>query len=148
MGIATSSTPAAVATPFPPRSLCQMGKRVCLQRAGGGGQLQSQGHGAVLGVPASKKTVSASTRGFYGWWIAGATFVSLFVMVGLAFYGLPQFYPELLKEFHWSRTALTAPFAVSVVLIGPFAGYLIDRFGTKRAMLLGVICAAVAFVGG
>jgi len=86
-------------------------------------------------------------RSFYGWWIACSTFVNLFVMVGLIYYGLPIFYTELIKEFHWSRAAVTAPYAISVLLVGPFAGLLIDRYGTRRALLFGVLCASAAFVG-
>lgn len=86
-------------------------------------------------------------RSFYGWWIAASTFVCLFVMVGLIYYGLPIFYTELLREFGWSRAKLTAPYAFSVLLIGPFAGFLIDRYGARRAMLLGITSASVAFLG-
>jgi MFS family permease len=86
-------------------------------------------------------------RVFYGWWIACSTFVNLFVMVGLIYYGLPIFYTELIKEFHWSRAAVTAPYAISVLLVGPFAGLLIDRYGTRRALVVGVISAAAAFLG-
>ncbi len=88
-----------------------------------------------------------SRPSFYGWWIAAATFVCMFVMVGLIYYGLPFFYTELIREFHWSRAALTAPYAISVLLVGPFAGFLIDRYGTRRAMLVGIAAASAAFLG-
>ena len=54
-------------------------------------------------------STSAPRQSFYGWWIAAATFMNLFVMVGLIYYGVPVFYTELLREFHWSRLALTTP---------------------------------------
>lgn len=88
-----------------------------------------------------------SRASFYGWWIAASTFVCLFVMVGLIYYGLPVFYTELIKEFKWSRAALTAPYAFSVLLVGPFAGFLIDRYGARRAMLFGIAMASAAFFG-
>ncbi len=88
-----------------------------------------------------------SARPFYGWWVAASTFVSLFVMVGLIYYGLPVFYTELIKEFGWSRADLTKPYFFSVLLVGPFAGFLIDRYGARRAMLFGIVAAIVAFIG-
>ena len=90
-------------------------------------------------------------RPFYGWWIAASTFLTLFVMVGLIYYGLPVFYTEFIREFGWSRTALTAPYAVSVLLLAPIIGLLIgsliERYGIRRVMLTGVICATAAFFG-
>ncbi len=92
-------------------------------------------------------SVAAMRRSFYGWWIAVSTFISLFVMVGLIYYGVPIFFKELIREFHWSKLALTTPYAISALLIGPVAGLLIDRYGTRRAMLFGVVAAALAFLG-
>lgn len=86
-------------------------------------------------------------RSFYGWWIATSTFVCLFVMVGLIYYGLPTFYTELIREFGWSRADLTKPYFFSVLLVGPFAGFLIDRYGARRAMLFGIVAGIAAFAG-
>jgi MFS family permease len=86
-------------------------------------------------------------QSFYGWWIATATFANLFIMVGLIYYGLPIFYTELIREFHWTRAQVTAPYAISVLLVGPFAGFLIDRYGTRLALVVGVLSAGAAFLG-
>ena len=38
-------------------------------------------------------------RLFYGWFIAGAAFLTLLLTVGVPFYGLPFFYDYFIKEF-------------------------------------------------
>lgn len=88
---------------------------------------------------------------YYGWRIVGASFSVLFVIVGVVYYSFPVFYAPLIQEFGWSRAAVTAGFAISIALIGPVfgvsAGFLIDRWGTKRILLAGLLCAGAAFVG-
>ena len=72
-------------------------------------------------------------------------------MVGLIFYGLPLFYTEFIREFGWSRRQLTAPYAFSVLVLAPVIGLLmgtlIERFGIRRVMFVGVLCAAIALIG-
>lgn len=88
---------------------------------------------------------------FYGWRIAGACFTILLVIVGIIYYCFPVFYPSLIAEFDWSRAQVTAGFFYSILIVGPIfgisAGYLIDRYGTKRILVTGLIAAGGAFVG-
>lgn len=88
---------------------------------------------------------------YYGWRIVTASFSILFVIVGVVYYSFPVFYAPLIQEFGWSRAAVTAGFAISIALIGPLfgvsAGFLIDRWGTRRILLAGLCCAGVAFIG-
>jgi len=88
---------------------------------------------------------------FYGWRIAAATNAILFFIIGIVYYSFPVFYSSLIEEFGWSRAQVTAGFAISIVLIGPLfgisAGFLIDRFGPKRIMLVGLVLAGIAFLG-
>lgn len=94
---------------------------------------------------------TAARKVFYGWRIAGASFLNLFAIVGVMYYSFPVFYKPLIDEFHWSRAQATAGFAVSIVFIGPLfgisAGFLIDRFGPKRILLFGLLSAGAAFLG-
>lgn len=87
---------------------------------------------------------------FYGWWVALGSFATLFTIVGILYYGFPVFYPHLIKEFQWSRAATTAGYAISTLIIGPVfgisAGILIDRYGSKRIMLAGIITAGLALL--
>ncbi len=88
---------------------------------------------------------------YYGWRIAAASFTILFVIVGIVYYSFPVFYPPLIESFGWSRAQVTAGFFYSLLLVGPVfgvsAGFLIDRYGTKRILLAGLISAGAAFLG-
>ncbi len=88
---------------------------------------------------------------YYGWRIAAASFTILFVIVGIVYYSFPVFYPSLIESFGWSRAQATAGFFYSLLLVGPVfgvsAGFLIDRYGTKRILLAGLLSAGAAFLG-
>ncbi len=94
---------------------------------------------------------SLSHRVFYGWRIVTASFTILFVVVGIVYYSFPVFYLPLINEFGWSRAEVTAGFFFSILLIGPLfgisAGFLIDRHGTRRILLTGLLFAGSAFLG-
>ena len=81
----------------------------------------------------------------------GATgFLSLFSIVGIAFYGLPFFYDFWLEDFGWSRATVTSGNAVGKVILGLFAfltGWIIDRFGPRRVMLVGILLGGTALIG-
>lgn len=88
---------------------------------------------------------------FYGWKIAAASFAILFFVIGIVYYSFPVFYGPLINEFGWTRAQVTAGFAISIVVIGPLfgisAGFLIDRYGPRRVLLLGLVFAGTAFLG-
>lgn len=79
------------------------------------------------------------------------TFLSLFALVGFAFYGLPFFFDFMTKEYGWSRTIVTSGNAVGKLLVGPLfgfiAGWLIDKYGPRRLMMAGILMMATALIG-
>jgi len=81
----------------------------------------------------------------------GATgFLSLFAIVGISFYGLPFFFDFWAEDFGWSRTTITSGNAVGKMSIAVFAflfGWLVDRFGPKRVMLIGIILGGISLMG-
>ena len=83
--------------------------------------------------------------------VAAAAFLSLFGIVGIAFYGLPFFYDFMTREYGWSRAVVTSGNALGKLLVGPLfgfvAGWLIDRYGPRRLMASGALLAGVALVG-
>jgi MFS family permease len=88
---------------------------------------------------------------YYGWRITAASFAILFVVVGIVYYSFPVFYAPLIDEFGWTRAQATAGFFYSILIVGPIfgisAGFLIDRYGTRRILLAGLIAAGVGFLG-
>ena len=84
-------------------------------------------------------------------YIVTTAFLSLFALVGLAYYGLPFFYDFMVKEYGWSRTIVTSGNAVGKLLVGPLfgfiAGWMIDKYGPRRLMLAGVLMMGTALIG-
>jgi len=79
------------------------------------------------------------------------SFLALFAIVGCALYGLPFFYDFFVKDLGWSRRDVTSGNAYSKLLVGPLvgwlAGILVDRFGPRRLMLVGIVIAGAALIG-
>lgn len=92
-----------------------------------------------------------STRRRHQALAVATAFFALFSIVGFAFYGLPFFYDFFVKELGWSRAQVTSGNAVAKLVVGPlfgfFAGVVVDRFGPRRLMLLGILLAGLAPIG-
>src|SRR3954466_2756754 len=83
--------------------------------------------------------------------VTATAFAALFSVVGLALYGLPLYYDFMVRELGWSRTMVTSGNAISKLVVGPLfgfaAGWVVDRFGPRRLMLVGILLAGAALVG-
>lgn len=94
-------------------------------------------------------------RVFYGWYVALACGLMMWVTVGVGYYGLSVFLRPLQDEQGWSAGVVSgatglyfAVSGVSALVVGP----VIDRRGPKAMMAIGVLltaasAAAVGFVG-
>ena len=83
--------------------------------------------------------------------VVGTSFLSLFAIVGIALYGLPFFYDFMVRDFGWSRAQVTSGNALSKLVVGPLlgfaAGWIVDRFGPRKLMIIGILMAGTALIG-
>src|SRR5674476_139545 len=89
----------------------------------------------------TRHSISGLPAGSSQTYIVVTAFLSLFALVGIAYYGLPFFYDFMTREYGWSRTIVTSGNAVGKLLVGPLfgfvAGWMIDRYGPRRLMISG-----------
>ena len=84
----------------------------------------------------------AKPRIFYGWWMVGAAVGLQFLQAGLVSQAFGAYLAVLSEEQGWSKTALSGAAALQqmeVALLGPVLGWLIDRFGPKIFVRMGVV---------
>ncbi|MGE0103450.1 MAG: MFS transporter [Blastocatellales bacterium] len=88
---------------------------------------------------------------FYGYWIVGAAFIFMMMIVGFVLYGLPQFFPNYVAEFGWRRDQIQLGNTMSKVIVGPLfgfaAGWAIEKFGPRSVVASGAVFAAIALAG-
>ncbi|MCH8206885.1 MAG: MFS transporter, partial [Chloroflexi bacterium] len=103
-------------------------------------------------TPLSQTVSQAAPPGrrvFYGWWLVGLAVFLLTLMSSTSFQGLGMYLVVLERKFGWSRTILSAPFALARVqgaVIGPLEGWLIDRIGSRRMILIGYTLMGIGFI--
>lgn len=86
---------------------------------------------------------------FYGWWIVASGFGTQTLNGALLFHAFGTYVVLLQDEFGWSRTALAAAFSLQRVesgLLGPVQGWMIDTWGPRRVMIVGMCIFGVGFM--
>ena len=99
------------------------------------------------GIPALR--LKRPSQVFYGWWMVGITVFSLAVIIAPVFQGMTLFFVALQRQFGWSHTLLSVAFSLTRAegaLLGPLEGFLTDRLGTRRMILIGYIIAGAGLV--
>ncbi|MGB9700093.1 MAG: MFS transporter [Thermodesulfobacteriota bacterium] len=86
---------------------------------------------------------------FYGWWIVLACFTIGLYVSSILFFGFTAFIDPLVKEFGWSYTQVS--FAASLRglemgIFAPLVGFLVDRFGSRKLILSGVLCVGFGLI--
>ena len=93
--------------------------------------------------------MSHRARGvYYGWWLVG---IGSFVRMSSVplFHAMGLWFVALESQFGWNRTQLSLAFAFTRVeggLLGPVEGYLTDRVGTRRMVLIGLLILGAGFL--
>jgi sugar phosphate permease len=92
----------------------------------------------------------AEARGiFYGWWVVAATAAIVFLTGGTFFYGFSALFNPIEDEFGWSRASVAFAFSLRSEVGGlasPIVGFFVDRVGSRRLMMMGVVLVALGFV--
>ena len=71
------------------------------------------------------------------------------LMATTVFQGVGTFFVALERTFGWNRTTLSGAFSLSRAegaLLGPFEGYLTDRFGARRMVVIGYLIMGAGFI--
>lgn len=83
--------------------------------------------------------------------VTATAFLVLFCIVGMALWGLPFFYDFMVQQFGWTRAQVTSGNALSKLVVGPafgfIAGWMVDRFGPRKLMIVGILMAGAALIG-
>ena len=86
---------------------------------------------------------------FYGWWLVGISgFVMVLSTVPL-FHAMGVWAVALQREFGWNHTQLGFALTFTRVeggLMGPLEGYLTDKVGTRRMVMIGLLILGGAFI--
>ena len=88
---------------------------------------------------------ASRTRVHYGWIVLGAVFLIMLTASGLRAV-LGVFIKPMEAEFGWDRSAMSQVAAISLLLvgaIGPFVGWLADRWGPRNVMALFLAIVAI-----
>lgn len=98
-------------------------------------------------IPASGSRPSQGI--FYGWWLTGvAAFVMVIGTVPI-FQGMTAWFVVLEREFGWNRAQLSLAFSLTRAegtVMGPVAGYLVDKVGPRRMVLCGLPVMGIGFI--
>ena len=86
---------------------------------------------------------------FYGWYIAAAGFLTQFMFGVLMFHSFGTYVALMQADFGWSRTTFSLAFAAQRVesgVLGPIQGWVIDTYGPRKVMFIGLVVFAAGFM--
>lgn len=105
----------------------------------------SPGQTPQAGIPSP----GTSPGMFYGWWMVGlGGFVMTIATVPL-FHAMGVWAVAFESQFHWTRTQLGFALAFTRIeggLMGPVEGYLVDKVGTRRMVMVGMTILGLGFL--
>ena len=93
--------------------------------------------------------ISIFKNTFYGWKLVALTAFMLALMALTVFQGLGTFLVAFERKFGWTRTQMSGAFALARAegaVLGPIEGWLIDRLGNRRMILIGYVIMGIGFI--
>ena len=86
---------------------------------------------------------------FYGWWLVAISgFIMVIATVPL-FHAMSLWAVALERQFGWNRSQLGLALSFTRIeggIMGPVEGYLTDRVGTRRMVLIGLLIVGLGFL--
>ena len=85
---------------------------------------------------------------FYGWWIVAACAGVQWLAALTWMHSYGGYALKLQADFGWSMSVLSLAFALTRLesgLLGPFQGWLVDRYGPRRILIIGTLIFAIGF---
>ncbi|MEE8541959.1 MAG: MFS transporter [Desulfobacterales bacterium] len=86
---------------------------------------------------------------FYGWWLVIAFFFIALYVGAAVFWGFTAFMEPLVKEFGWSYAQISLASSLrglEMGLLSPIVGILVDRFGSRKLIILGVTSIGLGLI--
>ncbi len=86
---------------------------------------------------------------FYGWWMSVLAAVILGLSIVPLFQGMAIWNPVMRGRFGWTPDQLTWAFAFTRIeggILGPLEGYLVQRLGSRRMVLIGLLILGTGFL--
>ena len=99
--------------------------------------------------PTHGRQATPARTWFYGWTIVGLALLVNALSSGPVWSGVGVWIKALELHFGWSRAQLTGAFSMAQLegsIIGPLMGYMIDRLGSRRMVLIGMIITGLGFL--
>ena len=88
-------------------------------------------------------------RVFYGWWLVAVSGSVMVISSTPVFHAMGLWFVALEHTFGWTRTQLSLAFAFTRIeggILGPIEGILVDKFGTRRLVLIGMTITGIGWI--
>lgn len=90
-----------------------------------------------------------SSSVYYGWWIvAGGFFIAMYIS-GFIFFSITALLEPINAEFKWGYAQVSLAASIRGLessIMAPFIGVLVDRFGPRKLIVLGVVCIGLGLL--
>ena len=94
------------------------------------------------------RTWRRARSAYYGWWLLGGSVLGVAIAAGVSFWSFGLYVEPLEDDFGWSRAQVSGGFSISLLASGlaaPLIGNWIDRYGTRRMILIGALLTAATY---